>query len=64
LEEGDIIEVDIDERRISVDLSEAELARRREVWKKPEPHYTSGVMAKYAYTARQADDGAISNVMI
>jgi dihydroxy-acid dehydratase len=64
LEEGDIIEVDIDERRISADLSEAELAQRREVWKKPEPHYTSGVMAKYAYTARQADDGAISNVMI
>jgi dihydroxy-acid dehydratase len=64
LQEGDIIEVDVDERRISVDLSDAELDARRAAWVKPKPNYTSGVMAKYAHTARQADDGAISNVML
>ncbi|RMF82895.1 MAG: dihydroxy-acid dehydratase [Chloroflexi bacterium] len=64
LQEGDIIEVDIASRSIHVDLSDEELERRRAAWQAPPPHYTSGVMAKYAHLARQADDGAISNVGI
>ena len=64
LQEGDMIEVDVEARRLSVDLSDEELAKRRAAWTAPKPHYTSGVMAKYAYTAKQADDGAISNVML
>ena len=62
LQEGDMIEVDINERRISVLLDDAELERRRAAWKRPAPHYTSGVMAKYARLARQADDGAVTNM--
>jgi dihydroxy-acid dehydratase len=60
LEEGDIIEVNIDERRISVDLSDNELAKRRAKWTAPAPHYTTGVMAKYANIVKQADDGAVT----
>jgi dihydroxy-acid dehydratase len=37
------------------------LAARRAAWNAPEPHYASGVMAKYAYLVAQADDGAITN---
>ncbi len=61
--EGDSIEVDIAARRLSVVLSADELAARRSQWTAPKPHYTSGVMAKYARTAHQADDGAATNIV-
>lgn len=60
LEEGDIIEIDVHKRTMNVQLSEAELAKRRAAWKAPAPNYTSGVMAKYAKLVMQADDGAIT----
>ncbi|KAB2852040.1 MAG: dihydroxy-acid dehydratase, partial [Anaerolineae bacterium] len=62
LQEGDIVAVDIDARTLNVELSEAELAKRRAAWKSPAPHYTSGVMRKYALMAKQADDGSVTNV--
>jgi dihydroxy-acid dehydratase len=64
LQEGDIITVDIDARSLNVELSDAELERRAAAWTPPKPHYTSGVMAKYARTAQQADDGAVSNYLV
>lgn len=63
LQEGDIITVDVASASLHVELSEDELAQRRAAWQKPTPHYKSGVMAKYALTAKQADDGAISNLL-
>jgi len=62
LQEGDIIVIDIDARSLKVELSEAELEKRAAAWTPPKPHYASGVMAKYARTAQQADDGAVTNV--
>ncbi len=61
LKEGDIIHVDVEARSLRVELSDAELAARRAEWKPPTPHYTSGVMAKYARLTAQADDGAVTN---
>ncbi|MEZ4668306.1 MAG: dihydroxy-acid dehydratase [Anaerolineae bacterium] len=63
LQEGDIIAVDIDARTLNVELSDAELEKRAAAWTPPKPHYASGVMAKYARTAYQADDGAVTNVV-
>lgn len=60
--DGDLIEIDVTERRLSILVLEEELAARKAVWQAPKPHYTSGVMAKYAKTAYQADDGAVTNV--
>ncbi len=60
LREGDIVSVDIDARSLNVELSEAELAQRSANWTAPKPNYTSGVMAKYARTVSQADDGAVT----
>ena len=37
-------------------------AQTTRAWTAPRPHYVSGVMAKYAATARQADDGAVTNI--
>lgn len=62
LQEGDIINVDIDARTLSVELTPAELEKRAAAWVPPQPNYTSGVMYKYARTAYQADDGAVTNV--
>ncbi|MCY4526971.1 MAG: dihydroxy-acid dehydratase, partial [Anaerolineaceae bacterium] len=63
LQEGDIISVDVEARSIDVELDDAELARRRAAWQAPAPHFTTGVMAKYARTASQADDGAATNIV-
>lgn len=61
LQEGDIINVDVDARSINVELSDEELAERRANWSPPAPHYTSGVMAKYARLVQQAHNGAVTN---
>lgn len=63
LQEGDTIIVDIDARTLNVDLSDAELQKRAAAWTPPPANYKSGVMAKYARTAYQADDGAATNVV-
>lgn len=64
LEEGDLIEVDVEKRALNVLISDEEMERRRAAWQAPKPNYTSGVLAKYARLARQADDGAVSNVWL
>lgn len=63
LQEGDIIIADVNNHTLRVDISDAELAQRQAAWQKPAPHYKSGALAKYALTAQQADNGAISNLI-
>ena len=61
LEDGDTVTVDIPERELSVDLSEAELDERREAWEPRPPNYTHGVLAKYARDFGSAAKGAVTN---
>jgi len=61
IEDGDHITVDIPERDLTVDLSEEELAERREEWDEPEPQYEGGILAKYARDFAGASDGAVTN---
>jgi len=56
--DGDTVVVDVVERRLDVDVPEAELARRREEWSQPEPRYDHGVFAKYAASVGSAARGA------
>jgi dihydroxy-acid dehydratase len=58
--EGDSIALDVDNRRLDLEVDEAELARRRAEWKAPAPRYTSGVMAKYAALVSSASEGAVT----
>jgi dihydroxy-acid dehydratase len=60
VQDGDRITIDAEARTVSVDLPEAELAQRREAWKKPEPREKRGVLAKYARTVRSASEGAVT----
>jgi dihydroxy-acid dehydratase len=57
--DGDVIEIDIPAGRLSVHLSDGELARRRQTWAPPAPRYTRGYLARYARLATSADTGAI-----
>ncbi len=61
LREGDIITFDIPNRRIDVNLTDAQIKERLKDWKPPTPHYKSGVMAKYAQLVSSASRGAITD---
>jgi dihydroxy-acid dehydratase len=60
LQEGDSIVIDIQARRLGVELSDAEIAARLANWQEPAPRYTSGVFAKYRALVSSASDGAIT----
>jgi dihydroxy-acid dehydratase len=60
LRDGDIVGIDADAKRLTVDLDDAELARRRAAWKQPAPRETRGVLAKYARIVRPASEGAVT----
>ena len=58
VQEGDIIDIDIDKGSLTLEVSDEELAARREAWVKPEPKYKVGVLARYAKLVSSADKGA------
>jgi len=58
LREGDGISIDVETRRIDIDVDAAELANRRTGWRAPELRYPYGVFAKYAATVTPASLGA------
>ncbi len=55
---GDMIELDVPNRRIHLDISDAELAQRMKEWQKPEPPLSSGYWKLYVDHVLQADQGA------
>jgi dihydroxy-acid dehydratase len=60
IREGDEITIDIDARRLDVDLGDAEIAERVAAYEAPENPFGRGVMAKYAATVGSASQGAIT----
>jgi dihydroxy-acid dehydratase len=58
--DGDIVTIDVDARRLEVDLSAAELEQRRAAWHAPEPRVRRGVLAKYARAVGSASKGAVT----
>jgi dihydroxy-acid dehydratase len=59
LRPGDMIDIDIPGRTLSVRLSDGELAERRQHWTAPEPRYKTGYLAKYTAMASSASTGAV-----
>ncbi|MGH6932711.1 MAG: L-arabinonate dehydratase [Dongiaceae bacterium] len=57
VQNGDAIELDVARRRLQIDVSEAELARRRQSWKPPAPAMLSGYQKLYIDHVMQADRG-------
>jgi dihydroxy-acid dehydratase len=60
LAEGDIITLDIPNRRLDVQITKEEMDTRRANWQPLEPRYTTGVFAKYAKLVSSASEGAIT----
>jgi len=61
VQNGDIIHMDITNRRLDVELSDQDIQTRLTQWTPPKPHYTSGVMAKYAKLVSSASQGAVTS---
>ena len=59
VKQGDIIELDIPARRITLKVSEAELKKRRALWKPPLPKIKKGWLSRYAKVVTSANTGAV-----
>jgi dihydroxy-acid dehydratase len=55
--DGDMIELDIPARRLSLNVSDEELARRRAQWRKPPPRYARGYGRLFSEHVAQANEG-------
>ncbi len=61
LREGDQVTIDVDARRIDVELSDEKIAERVGGYESPPPLYRAGVMAKYAASVGSAAQGAVTS---
>jgi dihydroxy-acid dehydratase len=61
LKDGDIIAIDAEAGRLDLEVSEAELAERRKVWRPPPNPYRSGALRKYADQVGPARTGAVTH---
>jgi len=60
VQNGDMIEFDIEARELRVELSDDEIAARLAGWAAPAPRYSTGVFAKYAALVSSASEGAVT----
>jgi dihydroxy-acid dehydratase len=58
--EGDMVVIDIERRRLDVELTDGEIRKRLANWREPEPRYKTGVFAKYAALVSSASEGAVT----
>jgi dihydroxy-acid dehydratase len=60
IHEGDMVSLDVENRRLDVELSESEIGARLGAWTAPLPRYQTGVLAKYARLVSSASVGAVT----
>ena len=61
LKDGDIIDINVPERKLSVDLSVEEMKKRHKNWSSPEPKVKDGILKIYAKLASPPEKGAAIN---
>ena len=59
--DGDVITIDAEQNSLSVDVSEAEMATRREAWTMPPYKVTRGTLFKYIKTVKHASLGCVTD---
>ncbi|MFN8004271.1 MAG: L-arabinonate dehydratase [Acidobacteriota bacterium] len=57
VQDGDVIELDVPNRKLQLHVSDEELAQRRAAWVKPQRHYERGYGALFSERVTQADQG-------
>ena len=62
VQDGDRITIDANRRLLQLDITDAELSRRRSAWKPPTPKYAAGVLYKYAKLVSSASVGAVTDL--
>lgn len=60
VEDGDKITIDAQNRRIDLEVSDNEIARRSEAWQRPRSSVTRGTLAKYRAEVSSASQGAVT----
>jgi dihydroxy-acid dehydratase len=60
IEDGDTITIDAEKRSLDVDVSDAELEKRRAGWQAPPQATKTGVLTKYAQLVSSASEGAVT----
>jgi len=60
IEDGDVITIDAEERRIDISVDDEELTRRRANWVRPRSGVTTGALAKYRAEVSSASQGAVT----
>ena len=58
--DGDVITLDVEKRTLDVQVSDEEMASRRQAWQAPPPNFTTGALAKYAKLVSSASQGAVT----
>lgn len=61
VEEGDLIEINLDREELNLLVDDAELKSRGARWRAPEQRYCRGVLAKYARLVSSASKGAVTS---
>ena len=61
VQDGDIINMDVESRSLNVDISEDEMQERKKAWEPPVSKYKRGVLAKYAKLVGSASKGAVTS---
>ncbi len=61
VQNGDRISIDAEKREMTLHITKKEMAERKKTWKQPKPHYTRGVLAKYAKLVNSASEGAVTD---
>jgi len=62
VQEGDIIDIDIDNLSLNLRVSDEEMAKRKEQWQPREPKVTTGYLARYAAMVTSGNRGAILEI--
>lgn len=61
LRDGDMIEIDVEQRCLNVELDAEQLKQRLAAWAPMPPRYTDGVLAKFARLVTDASQGAVTS---
>lgn len=59
IQDGDVISIDIPNRKLELEVSDEELAARKAAWTQPEPKVKTGYLSRYARLVTSANTGAV-----
>lgn len=61
VKDGDMIKIDANNNKISVDLTDIEIAKRKAKWVAPVPKHKKGILYKYAKMVASASEGCVTD---